>query len=213
MGGGSGGGSAVSQLPLPSAPCSDGAPARLCVQGTRSEPSVAPGSEPTSVVRSSRLLLAFTKRTVGGELKPRPPPPPPESIAGIEGKRLEGAKHRIHKVILTLFPTCRRLGVLRDDAGGADDFTGDVRGKFAGGADDFTGDGGDGDGNAGGDEEGLSFVHASAKNRTGSGAPVRHTGRIKTVTRKPVERGDPGRAEPESRRPCHRRMADKESRC
>ena len=66
VGGGSGGGSAVSQLPLPSAPCSDGAPARLCVQGTRSEPSVAPGSEPTAVVRSSRLLLVHQEDRWGG---------------------------------------------------------------------------------------------------------------------------------------------------
>ena len=115
VGGGSGGGSAVSQPSLPPAPCSDGAPA--LVQGTRPEPSVAPGREPTSVARSSRLLLAFTKRTLGGEPKTRPLLPPPESIAELEGKRLALAKCRIHKVIMTYFPTCRRLDGLR--SGGA----------------------------------------------------------------------------------------------
>ena len=43
VGGVSGGASAASQPPLPSAPCSDGALA--LVQGTRPEPSVAPGRE------------------------------------------------------------------------------------------------------------------------------------------------------------------------
>ena len=73
---------------------------------------------PTAVARSSRLLLAFTKRTIRGCPNLSPPAPAAGSIASLEEKKLWAAKQKIHKVIIAFYPTCRRLRGLEKFADG-----------------------------------------------------------------------------------------------
>ena len=132
-GGGAGGGPEMFQSPPPPTPRPGEPPAPLCVQESRPGPSAGARGATSGCVRASRLLGVFTRRNLLG-IKPPPVPPRPTMIvAGLEEKRLDRAKIRIHKVVVAHYPSCRRImGLLRAQpeilaAGG--DFA--ARGQFS----------------------------------------------------------------------------------
>ena len=83
--------------------------------GFRASPAAVPvGVEPVvgtaGSARASRLLRGFTRNNLRKFKTPRPTPPRPRvSMAEIEANRIEGAKEKIHAVVIRHFPTCRRL--------------------------------------------------------------------------------------------------------